>query len=254
MTFRIKSLTNVSRWPLPMKTDGESRSFQFGSRCIRYSLYRSDRKRLRIVVSPDQSVEVVAPNDQPDEQVVAAIQKKAPWISRKLAELEKFQPVPEPKSYISGETIAYLGRQYRLKVRKGPQQPAKLIGRFLYVWVENKSDTDKIKKAVDDWYRLHAQSIFSRYLEKCCAITSRHGVPEPVMAVRLMTRRWGSCSPKGRITLNVYLVMAPVHCIEYVIMHELCHLKYHNHSKSFYSLLNRCMPDWQRRKERLERY
>ncbi len=235
-----------------MKTEAESRTLQFGSRRIQYTLHQSKRKRLRIVVSPDLTVDIFAPINKTDDQIRSAIQKKGPWIVKKLDKLETFHPLPAPKHYISGETLVYLGRQYRLKVKKGLKQPAKLLGSFLWVWIEDKNNTSKIRKAVDDWYRDHAHDIFSRYMEKCCAITSRHGVPEPLMAIRTMKRRWGSCSPNGRITLNVKLVMAPVHCIEYVIMHELCHLKYHNHSKSFYSLLNRCMPDWKRRKDRLE--
>ena len=128
------------------------------------------------------------------------------------------------------------------------------MGRFLWVWVENNNDTPSVKKAVDQWYRKRAREVLGRYLEKCYTVASRHGVPEPLLVIRTMQRRWGSCSNKGRITLNVNLIKVPVHCIEYVIMHELCHLKYNNHSKTFYSLLTRCQPDWRRRKEMLDRF
>ena len=147
-----------------------------------------------------------------------------------------------------------MGRQYRLKVENGSKRPPKLLGKFLWVWTDGKTDTQVIKRKVDGWYRNRAQEILDRYLEACHQVASRHGVPSPRLVIRSMRRRWGSCSPRGRITLNVNLVQAPLHCIEYVIMHELCHLKHHNHSKAFYSLLTRCMPDWRHRKELLSQF
>lgn len=236
-----------------MRTDESMRAIAFGTRKITYNLHRQDRKRMRIVVSPELTVDVFAPATANEEQIEAAVLKKAAWITSKLDALERYHPLPAPKKYISGETLVYLGRQYRLKVQQGGRQPAKLRGRFLRVGVEDKKDTRSVKKAVDAWYRKRAHETLGRYLEKCYAIASRHGVAEPVLLIRAMRRRWGSCSPKGRITLNKNLVKAPVHCIEYVIMHELCHMKYHNHSKSFYSLLTRCQPDWRNRKEILDK-
>ena len=237
-----------------MKIRSAHHLIEFGSRTIPYCLHRADRKRMRIVVSPELTVNIFVPNSASDEQVKKAINKKAPWIIRTLDKLESYHPLPMPKRYLSGETLVYLGRQYRLKIKNGSKQSAKLLGRFLWVWVEDKTAAQSVKKSVEVWYRKRAHETLGRYMEKCYRIASRHGVPEPKMVIRLMRRRWGSCSPSGRITLNVNLVKVPVHCIEYVIIHELCHLKNHDHSKAFYSLLTRCLPDWRQRKEALDKF
>ncbi len=237
-----------------MKIKAEKHILEFGSRQIPYRLHRVERKRLRVVVSPELTVDVFAPKSINANQIHLALQKRAPWIARTLDKLESYHPLPAPKRYISGETLVYLGRQYRLKVVKSPKQPAKLLGRFLWVWVENKNDIQGVKKAADQWYRKRARDILARYLEKSYIVASRHGVPEPLLVIRKMRKRWGSCSSNGRITLNINLVQVPVHCIEYVIMHELCHLKHNNHSKAFYSLLSRFQPDWRKRKEALDRF
>ena len=237
-----------------VKSRPSKNSIQFGARQIRYRLHRAGRKRLRIVVSPALTVDVFAPNSAKEDEIREAVKKKAPWISKTLDKVETYHPLPTPKRYVSGETFVYLGRQYRLKVEAGSRQPAKLLGRFLWVWVEDKSDTKSIRRVVNAWFRKRARETLDRYMDKCYTIASRHGVPEPLLAIRVMRTRWGSCSPAGRVTLNVKLVQAPVHCIEYVVMHELCHLKHHDHSKAFYSLLTRCQPDWRKRKETLERF
>jgi len=237
-----------------MKIEPTQHAIDFGPRKILYRLHQGDRRRLRIVVNPELTVDIFAPRSAGDEQIQAAIKKKAPWIVRTIDKLEGYHPLPGPKQYLSGETFPYLGRQYRLKVENGSTKPAKLLGRFLWVWVENRSDVVGAKKSVEAWYRQRAKEILGRYMDKSYAIASRHGVPEPAVLIRRMRRRWGSCSQSGRITLNVDLVKVPVHCIEYVIMHELCHLKTHNHSKAFYSLLTRCQPDWRKRKAALDRF
>ncbi|MBN2568152.1 MAG: M48 family metallopeptidase [Deltaproteobacteria bacterium] len=236
-----------------MKTDFKEHVIQFGNREIPYRLHWAVRKRMRIVVNPELTVDVYAPLFAEDERISQALQKKAPWIARMLDKQETYHPLPTPQRYVSGETFVYLGRQYRLKIEQGSELSAKLLGRFLWVWVEDKRDIERIKRTVGRWYQKRAHEVFARYLEKCQAVASRHGVPEPLLSIRNMRRRWGSCSASGRMTLNIKLVQMPVHCIEYVIMHELCHLKYHNHSKQFYSLLSRCQPDWRKRKEALDR-
>lgn len=237
-----------------MKTKLEYYSLNHGDRDISFSISRSKRKSLGIVVLPDLSVEVRAPQEAAESRILELVKNKAGWIVRKLAEVEGYHPLPTPRNYVSGETLVYLGRQYRLKVESGPRKPAKLIGKYLRVWVEDKSDTGKVRRSVEAWYRRRAQETLGRYLDNCLAVASRHGVPQPKLTIREMRTRWGSCSPRGRVTLNLKLVQVPVHCIEYVIMHELCHLRHHDHGRNFYSLLTRCQPDWRRRKLVLDQF
>lgn len=231
-----------------MKIEATEQVLIYGERRIPYRLSFSGRKRLRIVVKPDLSVLADAPNGFTVDEVQESIHSKAQWVIRQLGEFEEFHPLPTPHKFISGETFVYLGRQYRLKVLKGENAPAKLRGRFLYVTVTEKSDSKSVKVSLDSWYRARAEDTFRRYLDKCMEIARRHGVVEPSLTIRDMRTRWGSCTAAGRIILNLKLIHAPVHCIEYVVMHELCHLVHHNHSPRFYRLLARCMPDWEKRR------
>ena len=236
-----------------MKPEEEQGAVQFGDRRIPYRLHRGKRRSLRIAVSVDLTVDVFAPQAAGDDRITTVLQKKAGWIARTLDRLANYHPLPAPKRYVSGETLAYLGRQYRLKVENGSRRPARLSGKYLWVWAGSKGDARTVKRDIETWYRKRANDVLSRYLEKCQAIAARHGVPVPYMVIRSMQKRWGSCSASGRIALNTHLIQVPAHCIEYVIMHELCHLKHLNHSKAFYALLSRCMPDWRSRKELLGR-
>ena len=235
-----------------MKADAQQRQLAFGDRCIPYTLRRSPRKNLRVVVSPDMSVAVYAPARASARQIEEGVAKKARWIAATLEKVKSFHPLPTPKQYISGETFVYLGRQYRLKVNAGADESVKLLGRFLVVNVADVADRKMVKQRVNRWYREHATAVFARYLATCRAVASRHGIPAFTLRIRSMKRRWGSCAASGRITLNIRLVQVHAHCIEYVIMHELCHLLHHNHGPDFYRLMTRCMPDWRSRKETLD--
>lgn len=236
-----------------MNTNAIEQTIQLGSRQITYRLHRANRKTVRIVVSPELVVDVYAPRNRSAEAVRIAVEKKARWIVRTLDMFNGCHQLPASKQYVSGEVFAYLGRHYRLKVEEGSRQPARLDNGFIWVQVLDRNNLASVRQSVETWYRKQARQVLADWLEKGYAIAARHGIPKPSLALRSMRRRWGSCSSAGNITLNVHLVQAPVHCIEYVIMHELCHLRHHNHSKAFYSLLRRCMPDWKLRKDQLAR-
>lgn len=255
-----------------MKTEATERMLEFGDRRIAYRLYRTSRKRLRITVLPSLEVRVSIPAAVPEDELVGLLNRKASWIARQLDRMATFHPLPTPTRYISGETFMYLGRQYRLKVEspaspdtKGRARPpdapphvmhrqafARLTGRFLTVTVPAPADQTAVRRAIQHWYADRATEIFPARINHCHAIAGRHGVPMPVFVLRQMRTRWGSCTATKRVTLNASLLKVPVHCLDYVIMHELCHLVHHNHSPAFYRLLATCMPDWRKRKEILD--
>ncbi len=227
------------------------RTIEYGNRSISYSLDRSERKRIRVIVTPEMQVKVLAPLESSEFDIQERLYQKAKWIAKQLNYFLRFQPLPKPQQFISGETFKYLGRQYRLKVEAGNNDSTKLVGKYIIVVTKNRAKA-QIESMLESWYREHAKKVFERYLRDCLSIATRHSIEEPPWVIRKMKTRWGSCSARGRITLNLFLIQAPVHCIEYVIMHELCHLKHPNHSQKFYSLLSRFLPDWKRRRQDLE--
>lgn len=224
----------------------------YGRWRIEYQLTYSDRTSLTIDVHPDLSVTVKAPVGKAPVEIAKRVRRKGRWILKQLRHFERFQPLPTEKEYVAGETHLYLGRQYRLKLYESNEEKVKLIGRYLRVFTAQKGDREKVKRLVRGWFDDHAKVALERRLDQCVEIASRAGLPRPPVSYRHMKRRWGSCTKTDRITLNIELARAPVHCIDYVIMHELCHLRYKNHSPAFWQLLSRLMPDWEVRRKRLE--
>jgi hypothetical protein len=227
----------------------------FDGERIPFRIAYRQRKTLAITVHPELRLEVVAPEGTTSEQVLPRVAKRAGWILRQWRYFEQFLPRHPGPRFVSGETHRYLGRQYRLKVHEGSPETVKLVGGFLHVWTSDRNQASRIEQLLDGWYREHAERVFQHRmrlcLERCPSLRPPH---EPKLMIRRMTRRWGSCTRAGNILLNLDLVKTPIHCVDYVLAHELCHLQIHNHSPAFYQLLSRCMPDWESRKRRLEGY
>lgn len=211
------------------------------------------RERLSISVNPDGSVTALAPAGRSLDEVLAHLKRRRSWIARQRRHFEKYQPLPVPKRYVAGETHLYLGRQYRLRLTQADDMSVRLVGRFFEVHVRRPTQPQEIAAAMGAWYQSHAEAIFHDRMSRCTQMASALRLGTDVrLRARLMERRWGSCSKAGIITLNVSLVKMPLHCIDYVIIHELCHLRIHDHSPAFFRMLGRCLPDWRRRKERLD--
>ena len=226
-------------------------AIQYGRKKIDYDLSYSSRKTLAIDVHPDLSVVVTAPKDAADSAVNDKMQKRASWIIKQQRFFENYLPTIPPRRYVSGESHRYLGRQYRLRVHKGNEDAVKMARGQINVYLRDPSNKNLIKPLVVGWFRQRSEIVFREIFDSVVAKANRHGIEAIDFEIRRMKNRWGSCTNEGRILLNPDLIIAPKLCIEYVIVHELCHLQEYNHSPRFYRLLRKIMPDWEQRRERL---
>jgi predicted metal-dependent hydrolase len=223
---------------------------EYGNETIRYEVrFLSSRQTLGIEVHPDQRVVVRAPVGCSEALIAERLRKRALWISRQIADFRRYSPRTPQRQYLSGETHLYLGRQYRLKVIPGELASVRMSRGQLVVILPGKPDPERVRAMLHRWYLDHAQQVFSEVLDTYLPRFSGH--QRPRLIVRAMQTRWGSLSPTGSMTLNANLIRAPRACIEYVVAHELCHLKHRDHDARFFRLLGQVMPDWETRKARL---
>jgi predicted metal-dependent hydrolase len=201
---------------------------------------------------PDGAVQVDAPESASLSEIKHAVRQRADWVWHQLQAVRERTAHVLPREYVSGETHFYLGRRHMLKVL--PVQgdaPGVRLWRGRLEITTAKRDALTVRRLLEDWYRERAADVFARVMVD---MASRIGLRRGQLPFRLLSMRtqWGSCSPRGEVLLNPHLVKAPKACIEYVVAHELCHLKEHNHSERFYRQLSRALPDWRTRKAELD--
>jgi predicted metal-dependent hydrolase len=224
---------------------------KFGSRLIDFTLHYLERKSLRIKVYPEGKVEVLSPVSAKQNEVIEKVRQKAPWILKQIDYFNSYKPATPPRRFINGETHLYLGRQYKLKIVADKQNAVKAYRGQLLIHAINRKP-DALKQQLDIWYKEKANAVFNELLEEVLPKFKRYKIPRPTLTIRSMQKRWGSCTPSGKIILNTELIKASKGSIEYVIVHELSHLIHHNHSKAFQNLQNKILPDWRKWKDRLE--
>ncbi|SFR05283.1 M48 family metallopeptidase [Desulfoscipio geothermicus] len=224
----------------------------YGSILIQFQVIHMARKTLEIAVHPDSTVVIKAPVGTRFEEIQLRVCKRAGWIKRQLDYFRQFEPRTPPRQYVGGETHLYLGKQYRLKISCEERDEVKLIGGHFQIKVKESASPDKVKSLLEAWYAEKAANRFRESFERCWPFFEKLSLAKPRLQILRMKKRWGSLSKNGTLTLNVDLIRAPKECIDYVVVHELCHLKYYDHSPAFYRLLDTVMPDWKKRKHKLE--
>lgn len=249
-------------------TTKEHGVFTYGNDTICYDVIRKTQpsdtakkvaRKVIIKVHPDQRVVATVPYDASEDAIVDAMHKRARWVWQSINDFAKQKDTVLHKRYVSGETQFYLGKRYVLKVIVDAEQvpSVKLSRGKLNVTIKHEVSKDiddrvvKIKPLIDKWYQHKAKAIFhERLAELLPKATWVTGIPS--FRVMAMKKQWGSCSTKGNLMLNPHLVKAPKECINYVILHELCHITEHNHSDKFWRLLTQVMPNWKEVKAKLD--
>lgn len=224
-----------------------------GTPRIEYTVAFGARRRLAIEVHPDLSVIVRAPHHTTPEFLENAVQRKSRWIHRQLQFFSLFLPRTPARRYVSGETHLYLGRRYQLKVlRTRDEESVRLDAGEIRITTRTPASLEAKQALLESWYRDHATTFLRKRFDVCLLHSAFRTAKTALLSIRTLKKRWGSCSPRGRITLNLDLIRASRPCIDYVITHELCHLIEPSHSAKFDRLLARVMPDWRSRKNQLE--
>lgn len=216
-------------------------------------LRRSNRSTLAISVLPDGTLDLVAPRGSSESDITAKVAKRLRWIVRQRTTFADMNRDRMPMRYESGATHRYLGRQYRLKVWKDVHTKVRLVGAYFHITTPNGTPGE-VEAALNAWLRAKAVAHFTERLARWEPWCAARKLPCPSLRLLRMSKRWGSSRPDGRIALNPELVKAPSICIDYVITHEVLHLKHSDHSTSFRRLLGIHLPNWRAIKEKLESF
>lgn len=223
-----------------------SHKVHYGDGTINFAVFRQNALSGKIVIhiEPDGRVVVGAPTDTTLTAIKQAVSKRARWVNEQIESAGVRLRDVLPRKYVSGETHWYLGKRYMLKVNIAPtQSPSTKLSRGLLKVTVPQYQKEVVHAQLDAWFYSRATDVFNRRLDAIFPALA-WVKQKPVLQLRRMNKQWGSCSPKGRLSLNPLLVKAPRQCIDYVIIHELCHLKFHDHSEQFYRLLQRQLPHW----------
>ena len=231
----------------------ERSSVRFGSTTIDYEVRRSERRKKTVQITVDGGgVQVAAPMNTPASELRAIVRKRTPWI---LNHATDAMLEAAPKSFVSGETLPYLGRNVRLLVESTDvRSPEVRFDRWRFrVAVPETMDGGKryesVRRVIVGWYRGRAAERLPVVVERWWPRLGRGEMSR--ILVRDQRQRWGSCAPDGTLRFNWRAMMLKPALIEYVVVHELAHLRHRNHSKDFWGLVSKAMPDAQQRRRSL---
>lgn len=218
-----------------------------------YRIIKSNRRTIGITVSPETGVTVRVPVRASEADIMRFIESRSGWIDTHLKRFEKLIRLDDD-NYTDGSPLYFRGKQYRLKVTESNRYGVKISGDTIEVTTAGSAWTEKIKYLIEKWYRRNAGDVIQKSFEAILLQYREANFSPARLTIRKMKRKWGSCSSKGRITINPVLIKLDDELHKYVILHELCHLIHPNHGKEFYNLLGSLCPAWKNHRNILRQY
>lgn len=226
---------------------------QYGTQIIHFTVEYRKRKTIEIGVEALDIISVVVPEGISDDVVLVHVKKKAKWIVQKLHEIEGIQANKLNREYVNGESFMYLGRNYSLKIiddSKVKKPVAKLYqGKFI---IDSPSrDQSKLKISMEAWYR---KKTLEKVTERIDYYQRNFKDRPSDIKVKEQKKRWASCTSKKELLFNWRCAMAPSWVLDYIVVHEMCHMVHMDHSSDFWTMVERILPDYDRRREWLKNY
>lgn len=226
---------------------------QYGTRTIEFDVEYRDRKTLEIGIEPPDNIKVIAPITATEKDILRVVNSKAKWIVQKLFELKDVEYRRREKEYVNGESFMYLGRNYSLQLIMdlSVKMPTVKLYRGKFYINTNTKDENQLRQAMEQWYR---RKTLEKVLEKVEYYEPYFKVKPNSIKVKEQKKRWGSCNSNKDLMFNWRCSMAPSNVLDYIVVHEMCHMVHLNHSKKFWDLVERIIPDYRERRKWLRNY
>ena len=221
---------------------------------VSVQIVRKNIKNIHLKVFRSLEVVLSVPMNVTTEWIDSFLEGHVEWIDGQITKYKKVSGNNNLSGIRSGSSTQFLGKDIRIYKEASLKNCVEKDEKKVCIFVKDINDEELAQRLFDEWWRTVANQVFQVEMEKLYQkIFKKYNLRQPHIVVRKMKTLWGSCTAaKGKITLNEYLLKADIRCIQYVILHELTHLMYSNHSKDFYNFLTIHMPDWKERKRQLD--
>ena len=233
-----------------------TKQIEYNGEKIYFYIQKKKIKNINLKVSMDQTITISIPYRVSLKMAKEFVLSKIDWIKKQQKAYEKSYLKKDSNIFQDGEIFYLLGIPYKLKIISDKNNFINIENNYIEIHVKGKYIEDKkyVKNIYEDYLKEYAKKTYMSLIIKYQKMMEKYKIEIAELEIRKMKTRWGTCIPsKKKIILNFSLIKSPIYCIEYVVLHELAHFKYQNHSKNFYDFINIFMPDWKERKRTLNK-